>query len=295
MSAILDAKHSPDATCANPPGDAPPGLEMLRPVEIGRAIETWKVCAKLTGEPFLLKRIRSRFADAADVRLQIQREREAAGAVAGRFVRPLNDRIGGFALLMEWEEGETLARRLDRCERLPLGTAFWIARQIVQGLQELQQAGFSHGDVRPENVLLLADGRVKLTNLAFSLPLKSSGEHINRVVDQRSAEYLAPEFGCDPAAHPRAADVYGLGVLLFRMLGGRAPFTGEVAADVLRLHRQAKPPAVESHCPAIPAAGAELIAALLRKQPMRRPQNLVELLRELISLELQTLTLRRPA
>lgn len=277
-------------------GEPPAGFELLRPVAVKRFAETWKVCAKHSGEPFAWKRLRPEFANDPEARRQLRREARAAGAVAGKFVIRLADERPDESppwLLLEWLDGETLQQRLEVDGKLPAGTAFWIARQTAQGLLELQQAGFFHGDLRPESLCVLSTGAVKLVNLSFASPLGENQHGGERIVDRRTAEYLAPEFGCDPLHDRVAADVYALGAVLFRMLAGRPPFTGEVAADVLRLHRQAKPPSIAASCPGLPAAGVALVEALLRKQPLRRPRPLPELVRALMDLELQTLTLRR--
>jgi len=278
------------------PEPLPPGTDLLHHVATGEVCDIWKVCDRQTGQPWAWKRLRPEMADNTPARDALSMEAYVGRCVQGVFTvrieRDFTEQEPP-SLLREWLEGESLGRRLERVGRLSVGTAFWVARQIAQGLQELQQAGVSHGDVKPANIFLEPNGRVRLIDTGFASALQQAGNGRHHYALKGTPEYLAPELLSTNPADPVAADVYSLGVVLYEMLSGRVPFVGENTADVLRLHRQSRPPAVEKHCPDLPDDAARLLERLLCKQPLRRPGHPDELVRHLLEVELQTMPQRR--
>jgi serine/threonine protein kinase len=275
-------------------GPVPAGYEVLRLAAAGGCSEVWKVCETRTGTPFAWKRLRAEATGDPRAVARIHTEARVLAHCDGPGVVALHgDRTHETppSMLLEWLEGSPLNTRMVRGEPLPARHAFWIARQIAQGLQTLAAGGYSHGDLRPANVFIEHRGAARLIELGSALPLdgvrggelaasfgRSSPGH------SRAVEYLAPERQTDSPFDPLAADVYGLGVILFEMLAGRPPFVGENPDDVLRLHRQARPPQLP---PGVPSAGVELVERLLRKEPLRRPREPSHLVRRLLDLELE--------
>ena len=193
------------------------------------------------------------------------------------------------SLLLEWLEGVPLSERLVRGQPLPAHTAFWIARQTVEGMRSLAAVGFAHGDLRLRHVLVDDQMAVRLIGLGSATPLDRAATRVARIPAIETAEYLAPERQTSANLDPVAADIYSLGVMLFELLAGRPPYLGGTSADVLRLHRQAKPPRLAGDDLSIPTAGMAFVDALLRKEPLRRPRDLTAILRQLLDLELQSL------
>jgi serine/threonine-protein kinase len=189
-------------------------------------------------------------------------------------------------IILEWLEGRTLAQKLADENALSLCDAVWVARQCAEGLLCLAGAGYAHGDVKPSNVMLTGGGRVKLIDLAFARPIDGNEAAAHSRILMGTADYMAPEVLSRGSYHPVQRDLYSLGVMLFRMIAGRLPFLAENAAEMLRLQRQMKPPRLADFQPGIPVQLDDLVGRLLSKQPIRRPQSITAVVRELVGLEL---------
>src|SRR5438874_740866 len=137
-------------------------------------------------------------------------------------------------MVMELIEGETLAGRLRREGGLPPAEAARIASEIASALQAAHDAGVVHRDVKPANVMLTPRGECKVMDFgiaaaAWATPLTATGATIG------TASYLSPEQAGGSKATP-ASDVYALGCVLYEMLTGRPPFTGDNPVAVAAAH-----------------------------------------------------------
>jgi serine/threonine protein kinase len=137
---------------------------------------------------------------------------------------------------MEHLQGGDLARRLR--EPLPREQALSLLRQAAGALAQLHRQGLVHRDVKPANFLLRADGSLVLAD--FGLVAEAGQQDVVPGTLVGTPRYVAPEQLQGAPAAP-AADVYGLGVLLYEMLCGRPPFAGETLAEVLAQHLVATP------------------------------------------------------
>ncbi|MGQ0634070.1 MAG: serine/threonine-protein kinase [Planctomycetaceae bacterium] len=273
---------------------APP-FDLLALAGRGTFAEVWLAQERNSGCLVALKLPRD---DAPNVQLAktlIENEGEVTGKVDSEHVVRLIEapsRGRNPHLVLEWLSGETLEARLRRQTPLPIGETLWIARQTAQGLADLLAAGYSHGDLKPANVFVCRNGLVKLIDLGFARPDKRpvpDALFAERVV-LGTPEYLAPE-SFAPGDRPGVArDLYALGVTLYRMLTGVAPFQGETAAEIARLQQQLHPPRVRSVAPFVSAEVEDLVHRLLSKQPLRRGENLSRLVSELVGLELSSLS-----
>jgi serine/threonine-protein kinase len=287
---------APVETIAFPAGDAfPDGFSAVQPAGRGTFAEIWKVRQRTTGNVFALKRLRPEYVDDEGARRMLINEATAGRAVTGKHIVHViqsdHNASPPFNLL-EWLDGETLGQQLDSGQSLSVGTIIWIARQCAQGLNDLARAGYSHGDVKPENIFLETGGQAKLIDLGFA---ESIGEP--RALGQvrcitGTPEYMAPESCLRGTVDPLLRDMYSLGVVIFRLLSGRLPFEAPTVEQVLRLHGSARPPALGELCPSAPDDLIDLCRRLLAKQPVRRPQSYSSLIRELTALELETLHAR---
>lgn len=181
-------------------------------------------------------------------------------------------------IVMELVEGPTLRELLDTEGRLTPERAGEIASRLASALEFAHGKGVIHRDVKPSNVLLPADGGVKLADMGIARLL--SPEALTATLSVRgTAGYISPEQVRADRVDARA-DLYSLGCVLFEMLTGRTPFEGDLAA-LSYAHTHTPAPRVRSINPAVPAAIDELVAAMLEKDPARRPQTGEEVQRSL--------------
>jgi serine/threonine protein kinase len=188
-------------------------------------------------------------------------------------------------LVMELLEGESLERRLQRVYQLDAPTTLWIARQTAEALAALHRGGFLHGDVKPANIRLVADGRAVLIDLGFA---HRPGENAALLRDGYllgTADYLAPELCTSEPDASERSDLFSLGVTLFEMLTGQLPFPRGSLGQTLRRHGCDPPADVRHALPRVSAGLSTLVNRLLAHRPADRP-NALAVVRQLISLEI---------
>jgi serine/threonine-protein kinase len=174
-------------------------------------------------------------------------------------------------LAMEYVHGRTLRQLLNEQHRLSPRDSLDIIESVLAGLAAAHQAGLVHRDVKPENVLIAADGRVKVAD--FGLARSMSGtNHTKTGILMGTVAYLAPEQVTETASDTRS-DVYAVGVMLFELLTGRQPHTGESALAVAYKHVNETIPAPSVVEPGLPQALDALVALATSRDPDLRPAD----------------------
>jgi serine/threonine-protein kinase len=180
-------------------------------------------------------------------------------------------------LAMEYVPGRTLKEMLRDSGRLPPAVALEIMSGVLGGLAAAHASAIVHRDVKPENVLLTADGRVKVADFGLARALTAAG-HTRTGLLIGTVAYVPPEQVTGDSAGPRG-DVYSAGVMLFEMITGRVPFTGDTPLSVAYQHVNTDVPAPSTLAPGIPAAVDQLVLAATSRDPARRPADAGEFLR----------------
>lgn len=184
-------------------------------------------------------------------------------------------------LAMEHVEGRTLRDLLRQRRRLTPRQAIDVLEPVLAALGAAHRAGLVHRDVKPENVLLADDGRIKVADfgLARAVTAASSATATQGMLIGTVA-YLSPEQVERGVADPRS-DVYAAGVLLFEMLTGSQPFDGESPIQVAYQHVHSDVPAPSSRVPGLPAALDDLVRRATSRDPDQRPADADRMLAEL--------------
>jgi serine/threonine-protein kinase len=175
-------------------------------------------------------------------------------------------------MVMEHVSGVTLHHHLDRLgPNTPLHESLDMLVAIADGLAAVHRAGISHGDVKPENVLLAASGRVVLTDLGL---VRAAYEPDSGVL-AGTPDYMAPEIfeGKQQAAERHLADIYAFGVLVYRMVAGKRPFEADNPAAALLAHVERPIPNLSDAVP-VPRRLSMLVTTLLAKDPNDRPVSM---------------------
>ena len=180
-------------------------------------------------------------------------------------------------LAMEYIPGRTLKELLREHGPFAPAVALDIMTGVLDGLAAAHASGIVHRDVKPENVLLTADGRVKVADFGLARAQAAAGQTRAGLLIGTVA-YLPPEQVTGEATGPRS-DVYSAGVMAFELLTGRQPFTGDTPLAVAYQHVNSAIPAPSSLVPGIPAAVDQLVLAATSRDPALRPADAGEFAR----------------
>ena len=175
---------------------------------------------------------------------------------------------GGIFAAMEFVEGRRLSEILSGGEPLDISAAIRLALDLGGSVETLHNMGLVHGALRPCNVLVLEDGRVKLMDLELA-GLRDTRPTDGALVAKPPAEYLSPEQICR-APVTEKADIYSFAVILYGMLCGVPPFQAETRDAVLEKHLTEPPPPMRPRR-AVPASVESIVTQALDKQPGLRP------------------------
>jgi serine/threonine-protein kinase len=189
-------------------------------------------------------------------------------------------------------DGATLAQLILDRGRLTVPLALWIARQVAEGLTALLEAtGMIHTDVKPANILVSPTGHATLIDFGFVQTPAEASQWATRPL-AGTLGYIAPEMVTSALAAGPQSDIYSLGVTLYEMLTGTRPWNTDDPAELALRHREAKPADIREQRPDLTQPVADLIHAMLAKNPLRRPNSTRELAHRLVRLEIESFTLR---
>lgn len=230
---------------------------------IGRTVAIKILKDEYLGDPGFLERFRAEARHAALVNHE---------GIANVF--DYGEEDGSAYLVMELVPGEALSTILERERVLPDDRVLDIVAQTAMALQAAHAAGLVHRDIKPGNLLITPDGRVKITDfgiarIADQVPLTATGQVMGTV------QYLSPEQASGHPASP-TTDIYSLGIVAYEALAGRRPFTGESQVAIAMAQINETPPE-------LPGTVAEpvrnLVYACIAKNPADRPSSAAHLAR----------------
>ncbi len=174
-------------------------------------------------------------------------------------------------LAMEYVPGRTLKEVLRDRGRFSAAAALEIMTGVLDGLAAAHASGIVHRDIKPENVLLTADGRIKVADFGLARAQSAAG-HTRAGLLIGTPSYVPPEHVTGGSTGP-GGDVYSAGVMLFELLTGRLPFTGDTPLSVAYQHVNTDIPAPSTLVSGIPAAVDQLVLAATSRDPARRPAD----------------------
>ncbi len=279
------------ATGVKPAVTALAGFELLERISVGGMGAVYKARQKSLDRVVALKILSPHLtADATFV------ERFRAEArTAGRLVHPnivqvhdMGMEAGAYYICLEYMAGGSLTDLLRQEGKIPMARASAILRDVARGLDYAEQHGIVHCDIKPDNILLTADGQAKISDLGISRRLTEQAEMREQAeAVLGSPHYMAPEQAQGKAVDHRT-DLYALGCTAFRMLAGRTLFTGNNSAEIMEKQVFAAPPNLRDIVPEVGEQMAKVVEKLLQKDPNARYQHACELLEALQEIEINS-------
>jgi eukaryotic-like serine/threonine-protein kinase len=222
------------------------------------------------GRKVALKVMAERYSDDGEFVERFRREAQAAARLNHPNIIAVYDRgeaDGRPYIAMEYLQGRTLKQVIQAEGPLPPERALAIAMQVLAGLRYAHEHGVVHRDVKPHNVLVGDDGRIKVTDFGIAHAGDPQMTEVGSIVG--TAQYLSPEQARGRAVGPQT-DIYSLGVVLYEMLAGRVPFEGDSSVAIAMQHVSDPAPPLRALAPDVPESLALVVAHAMLKDPTQR-------------------------
>lgn len=182
-------------------------------------------------------------------------------------------------IVMEYIDGITLKEYIDRQGIIEWKDVIHLTTQVLKALQHAHESGIVHRDIKPQNIMLLQDGTIKVTDFGIA---RFSDKATRTMTDQAigSVHYIAPEQARGDQTDGKS-DIYSVGVMLYEMLTGRLPFDGDTAVSVALMQLQQQPKRPREVNPAIPIGLEQITMKAMQKKPGDRYASAAEMLNDI--------------
>ena len=254
--------------------------EILDPVGAGGMSDVYKALDHKLNRPVAIKVLKENLsADRTFVSKFKAEAQSAAGLIHPNIVNvyDVNEENGMHYIVMELVEGVTLKKYIEKRERIPYKEAVSIAIQIAKGMEAAHENHIVHRDIKPQNIIISKEGKVKVTD--FGIAKAASSSTINTSA-MGSVHYISPEQARGGYADERS-DIYSFGVTLYEMLTGKVPFDGDSTVSVAVQHIQKDVPRPSTIEADIPRAIDDIVVKCCNKKTERRYQTASELIADL--------------
>ncbi len=260
----------------------------------GGMAEVYLAHDQLLDRQVAVKILRPQFSSDDEFITRFRREAKAAARLSNPSIVNIYD-VGEdnhrHYIVMEYVAGETLKTAIARQGKLPAARAVAIAIGIASALEHAHDRGVVHCDIKPHNILLTPDFFPKVADFGIAKAISAATATTSSTI-MGSVHYLSPEQAKGEKITLQS-DLYSLGVVLYEMLTGELPFSGESAVAIALMHVQAKAPSLADKAPELPLLLDAIVSRLLAKNPTDRYptasvaiQDLKAVLRRLSSAEL---------
>jgi eukaryotic-like serine/threonine-protein kinase len=222
--------------------------------------------------PVAIKVLREDFSSSETFRERFRQEGKSAANLSHPNIVTVHD-FGldreRLYIVMEYVPGTDLKTMMKARGQFTIDEAIPLLVQACAGIGYAHRAGFVHCDVKPHNMLVTPDNRLKVTDFGIARAMASIRPDEKYDVVWGSPQYFSPEQAAGQAPLP-SSDVYSLGVILYEMLTGRLPFISDDPAELARMHRETPPIPPRAFNPQIPPALEQIILKVLSKEPAGR-------------------------
>lgn len=254
--------------------------KIISKIGVGGMADVFKGEDTLLGRPVAVKILHSNFAGDDDFVARFKREAQAAGKLSHPNIVSMYDvgfDQGYHYIVMEYIEGETLKEYITRHERISIDNAVKFTIAIAEGLEHAHAMGIVHCDIKPHNVLITKQGRIKVTDFGIARAMNAGTTMMYTNSIMGSAHYLSPEQASGKPVNG-STDIYSLGAVLYEMLTGRVPYEGETPISVALKHVRERLIPPTRYNPSIPTLLEAAVIKALAKRPEDRFSNTTEMI-----------------
>ncbi|EAX48599.1 serine/threonine protein kinase [Thermosinus carboxydivorans Nor1] len=248
----------------------------------GGMADVYRAHDKLLDRSVAVKVLRSQFTNDEEFVTRFRREAQAAARLSHPNIVNIYD-VGHdediYYIVMEYISGETLKDKILREAPLPVEMAVRIALEIAEALEHAHQSGLIHCDIKPHNILMTRAGRVKVTDFGIARAVTSATMTQTGTIIG-SVHYFSPEQAKGSVIGAKS-DIYSLGVVLYEMLTGTVPFTGETPISIALKHLQEEPKPPREANPEIPPLLEAVVLKAMAKNADARFGDISEMIADL--------------
>lgn len=227
---------------------------------------------KMLERDVAIKLLRDDYSNNEEFRERFRQEARAAANLSHPNIVTVHDfgyDVGKLFIVMEYIPGSDMKTLIRRRGRVSVKDTIHLMTQACAGIGYAHRAGLVHCDVKPHNMLVTHDQRLKVTDFGIARALSSIKHDEYSDVVWGSPQYFSPEQATGAAPSP-ASDVYSLGIILYELLTGTLPFLANSAEELARLHLTQIPVPLSEYVPDISPALEQIVAKVLAKEPARR-------------------------
>jgi serine/threonine protein kinase len=258
--------------------------QLLERLGSGGMAEVYRARDLMLERSVAIKVLRADYSSDKEFQERFRQEARAAANLSHPNIVTVHDfglDNGQLFIVMEHIPGTDLKSLLRKRGRLSVDEAIPLMVQACAGIGYAHRAGLVHCDVKPHNLLITPDRRLKVTDFGIARALSTIHPGDRDDVVWGSPQYFSPEQARGQAPSP-ASDVYSLGVMLYEMLTGTLPFTATTAEELARMHIHSRPHPLSEYLPDIPPMLEQIEAKILSKEPSARYRTADQLGRVLL-------------
>jgi eukaryotic-like serine/threonine-protein kinase len=247
----------------------------------GGMADVWLAEDQELGRKVAIKMLHERYANDVQFVERFRREATHAAGLSHPNVVSIFDRgeaEGSYFIVMEYVEGRTLKELIVTRGPCPVPVAVSYTRQVLAALRYAHRNGIVHRDIKPHNVLVDHEGRVKVADFGIARAGSSQMTEAGSIIG--TAQYLSPE-QARGAPVDESSDLYSTGIVLYELLTGKVPFTGETPVEIAMKHLSQVPEAPSKIRPEIPRDLDLVVLRALAKEPAERYRTAKEMDRDL--------------
>ncbi len=254
--------------------------EIISEIGSGGMADVYKAKDHKLNRYVAIKVLKNEFRDDKEFISKFRAEAQSAAGLAHANivnVYDVGEEAGINYFVMELVEGITLKQYIANKGRLSVREATSISLQICAGLEAAHNNGIIHRDVKPQNIMISTDGKVKVTDFGIA---RAASTNTTTSGMMGSVHYTSPEQARGGYSDEKS-DIYSLGITMYEMLTGHVPFDGDTAVSVALQHLQEEMHGPKEEVPEIPYSTNQIVLKCTQKSPDRRYSNMADLIQDL--------------